>query len=268
MKTLEDIGISIWVQLVIILGITLLNGYFVMAKTALTSVNKDKLKALKKEGDGKSEEVLEFIEEPRTITSTVSVITTFIGILVSAFAAIGISLPLGNYMKSIGISYGREIAIILVTVVLSLFFLVIGKLYPESFAKQHSRAISRIVVTPMKILVKITMPFTWIAYGISGIFLIITRQQVNVKNKKLKADDKLAYEIMTPIKDISFKNIEKISKAHVYSENKSVAELFLQLKKSEDGVAFLIDEDNRFSGMITMKDLTDEIKKEGKEEEK
>ena len=135
---------------------------------------------------------------------------------------------LGAFLTKFGIPYGNQIAVVLVTMILSYITLVLGELYPKRIALQHSETIAMMVVKPLIVMSKITKPFVWLLSVSVNLLLRLTRQSVDVEDEEFSEDevmsmlevgqetgvlkeegkkminaifdfdDKLAYEIMTP----------------------------------------------------------------------
>ena len=230
-----DPGSSMTIQFVLIIVLILVNAYFSMTEMAVVSVNKNKMKVLAQEGSRKAEAVLKLLENPNGFLSTIQVVITLAGFLNSAAAAVGISDDLGLIIQeTFGISevLATDIAIVVVTLLLSYVTLVLGELYPKRIAMQHPEKIAMLVVRPINFIGAIAKPFVWFLSVSVNILLRLTRQQVNVDNEEFSEDevksmleagqesgvlkeegrkminsifefdDKLAYEIMTPRTDV------------------------------------------------------------------
>lgn len=227
-----DQGITLgWLLLFlsILIGI---NAYFAAAETALITINRNRVKILAQEGDKKSQLILNLLEEPNNFLSTVQVAITLAGFLASAVAATGMAGLVGNLLSKISVPYPNQVAVFLMTVVLSYFSLVLGELFPKRIAMQHSLKIARFTVTSIIFSAKIAAPFVWLLSSSVTLLLKITRQNITGEadgfsedevmsmvevgqesgfikedgarmiNSIFAFDDKLAYEIMTPRTDV------------------------------------------------------------------
>ncbi len=215
-------------QIVILILLTLINAFFSCAEMAMVSSNKGKIKRLAEEGNRSARLVLKFLEEPTKFLSTIQVAITLAGFFSSASAASGLSSPLGEWFLKHHISYGNQIALVTVTLILSYFTLVFGELVPKKVAMQKPEAISMFCVKPIKAVSKIAYPFiklltfstnlVTMPFGMKEgnteeilsreelISLVNEGQAHGVLNKKEKEminsimefDEKTAKEIMTP----------------------------------------------------------------------
>lgn len=154
-----DSNNSFLVQLLLITFLTLINAFFAGAEMAIVSVNKKKLRTMGKEGNKKANTLLKVLKEPSKFLSTIQVGITFAGFFSSAFAAVGISDDLGQVLTKIGIPFGKNIAFIGVTLILSYMILVFGELVPKRIALQHSEKFAMFAIKPINAFSKIMTPF-------------------------------------------------------------------------------------------------------------
>lgn len=227
-----DPSMSVGLQLFFLAVLILINAYFASAEMAIVSVNKNRVKILAQEGDKKAKLILDFLENPNRFLSTIQVAITLAGFLASASAATGMSDDIAGYLLKLHIPYPTQVAVVLVTVVLSYFTLVFGELYPKRMALQHSLKIARFTVGSIIFISRITAPFVWLLSTSVTILLKLTKQGIineqdgysedEVKsmvevgqetgflkedgakmiNSIFAFDDKLAYEVMTPRTDV------------------------------------------------------------------
>ncbi len=219
-------------QLILLAVLILVNAYFAAAEMAIVSVNKNRIRTLAHEGNKKAKALNELIEEPNKFLSAIQVIITLAGFLTSAEAAVSFSDDVGSWLSGFGIPYGQEIAVIVVTLVLSFFTLVFGELFPKRLAMLHADGIAMAVVKPILFISSVFKPFVWLLSITVTILLKICRQRTDVTNveyseddivsmlevgqesgelkeegKKMITgifafDDMLAYEVMTPRTDV------------------------------------------------------------------
>ncbi len=146
-------------QLIIIFFLTLLNAFFAAAEMAIVSVNKKRVKIKAEEGDKKSKMLLKILKEPSRFLSTIQVGITFAGFFSSASAAVGISEDLGKVLSNLGIPFGKDVAFIGVTIILSYIILVFGELVPKRMALQDAEKFSMRAIKPINLFAKLMKPF-------------------------------------------------------------------------------------------------------------
>jgi putative hemolysin len=236
---LEPEPANITSQLILIVILTMLNAFFAAAEMAIVSLNKNKLKLLVEEGNKKAQLLIKLLEEPTKFLSTVQVGITLAGFFSSASAATGLSDDLAQYLNRFNIPYSGQIALIVVTIILSFITLVFGELFPKRLALQKSEAIAMFSIRPIVFVSKITVPFvkllsfsTNILVSLAGVDKegldekvskeelksmvevgqehgVINATEKEMINSIFEFDDKLAYEVMTPRTDVYLIDIEK-----------------------------------------------------------
>lgn len=225
-------GNSILIQLLFLVFLTMVNAFFACAEMASVSVNKNKIKMLADSGNKKAQLIQKLLEDPTKFLSTIQVAITLSGFFASASAATGISKQLGETITSLNIPYGEQIALVLVTIILSYTTLVFGELVPKRIALQKAEQLSLFCARPVMVVSTIASPFIKFLTGSTNLVLrlfgmktenleeqisreeirsMVEAGQVNgVFNKTEKEminsifafDDKLSREIMTPRTDV------------------------------------------------------------------
>ncbi|WP_454053133.1 hemolysin family protein [Clostridium sp. Marseille-Q7071] len=225
-------------QLILIVILTLINAFFASAEMAIVSLNKNKMKILAEEGNKKAKLLLKLMEEPTKFLSTIQVGITLAGFFSSASAATGLSGDLAQYLNRFNIPYSGQIALIIVTIILSYITLVFGELFPKRVALQKSETIAMISVMPILYISKITVPFVKLLSASTNILIrlfgleidgldekvskeeikslvevgqehgVINETEKEMINSIFDFDDKLADEVMTPRTEVYLINID------------------------------------------------------------
>lgn len=146
-------------QLLLIFVLILINAFFASAEMAIVSLNKNKIHLLAENNDKRAIAVEKLLEEPTKFLSTIQIGITLAGLFSSAAAATGIAEYIGVYLMRTGIAYGQEIALVLITIVLSYITLVLGELVPKRIALQKSEQIALVTVRPITFIAKVATPF-------------------------------------------------------------------------------------------------------------
>jgi gliding motility-associated protein GldE len=134
-------------ELIALMFLFILSGFFSGSETALMSVNRVKIRHLAQEGDSKAKTVDNLLDQPDKLLTTILVGNNLINIAASSIAtALAIAL-FGN--KGVGIATG----------VVTLFILIFGEITPKSFATQNPILASKWVAKYIKIFSYIFAPF-------------------------------------------------------------------------------------------------------------
>ncbi len=127
------------VELLVIVLLVLLNGVFVAAEIALITVRRSRLEQLVDEGRRGARRVRRVAEDPGRFLAVIQLGITFIGFLASAFAAVSLVAGLNSFLEGLGVGseLAGAIALLTVTLLLSLYTIVFGELVPKSLALAH-----------------------------------------------------------------------------------------------------------------------------------
>jgi putative hemolysin len=150
---------NIFLQFLLILILILVNAFFAASEMSIVSLNKNKITLLANEGNNKAKLILNLMTEPSRFLATIQVGITVAGFLASASAATTISQHLAQYMKNLNIPASDQLALFVITLLLSFFTLVLGELFPKRVALQYADQIALAVIKPILYLSKITLPF-------------------------------------------------------------------------------------------------------------
>ena len=150
-------------EILIILALLLVNGVFAMYEIALVSSSKARLETMVRNGSKKAGRVLELLEEPEKILSTIQVGITLIGIVSGAYGGTTLAddvQPLFEKIPALEV-YAGKLAMIVVVGGITYLSLIIGELVPKSLALNRPEQLA-VTFTPfMCVLTKITWPFVW-----------------------------------------------------------------------------------------------------------
>lgn len=142
----DDPGSPIFTQLIIIVILTLINAFFAAAEMAMVSVDKNQFAMRAENGDRKAAKVLAILDEPSRFLSTIQVGITLAGFFNSASAAMGLSGRLGGFIAQFGVPFAKDLAFIVITIILSYITLVFGELVPKRVALQNPERFSKLSI--------------------------------------------------------------------------------------------------------------------------
>lgn len=174
-------------QLILILVLTLLNAFFASAEMALVSLNKGRVKSQADQGDKKAIKLMKLLEDPSNFLATIQVCITLAGFFSSASAATSIATRIEPVFGE-G-TFAKELAIIVVTVILSYITLVFGELYPKRVALQKSEMISRLSVTPIRIVGFLLRPFVKFLSFSTNTLVKLTRMDKAGEEEKMTREE-------------------------------------------------------------------------------
>jgi len=151
---------SVFADLVLILFLIVLNGFFVAVEIAYVTVRRTRLSELADQGDQRAARAIRLLRDPGRLLAVIQVAITFLGALASAVAAVSIvelvSTPLS------GVSWIGEraaaLALLIVTLLVSIVSIVLGELIPKGFALAHPDQIALVASRPISLFAKLISP--------------------------------------------------------------------------------------------------------------
>lgn len=151
-------------EILIIIGLVLLNGVFAMSEMSLVSSRKFKLENSKKKGNKGAKVALELSENPTKFLSTVQIGITLIGILLGVYSGENLTSDVALFLAQFEPlrPYAPNIATGVVVVTVTYISIVLGELLPKRLGMTFPEPITIILARPMKILSAITSPFVWL----------------------------------------------------------------------------------------------------------
>ncbi|MBE5944694.1 MAG: HlyC/CorC family transporter [Lachnospiraceae bacterium] len=158
------------IQLVVLIILLILSGFFSSCETALTTVNKIKLKALADEGSKSAAKVIKITDKPGKLLSTILIGNNIVNISASALATTLTTEVFGS--KFIGISTG----------ILTILVLIFGEVTPKTLATQNAVKLSLFFVHPIAFLMIVLTPAIWLLDLITGVIFKILRIDTSAKN--------------------------------------------------------------------------------------
>lgn len=240
----DDADANVFPQLILVLVLTLVNAFFAMSELAVLSVNKANIKNLADDGNKKAKLVQKLNEDQTKFLSTIQVGITLAGFFSSATAAVGLSESLGALLESWNIPNGEAFAIVIITILLSLFTLIFGELFPKRIALANPDKIAMFVVYPINFLKIITTPIVKFLSGTCNLL------------GKITGLNKVSGDKVTP-DEIIYVVEEGVSDGTIDEEKQKMIESVL---KFEDLTAtdvmtprtstYMIDIDDKFSDYI------------------
>jgi putative hemolysin len=179
-------------EILLILGLILLNGVFSMAEIALVSARKARLEAQANKGDKRAKEALELANHPDTFLSTVQIGITLIGILTGILSGEKLKSDFVAFINRFDFlrEYSNGVATALIVIVVTYFSLVLGELVPKRLGLARPELIAKTLAKPMRILSRVTHPFIWLlsksSYVLIKLFNIKTKDN-QVTEEEIKA---------------------------------------------------------------------------------
>ncbi len=148
-------------EILLLVGLILLNGVFAMSEIALITARRARLARHADEGDTAAQIAIKLHDTPTRFLSTVQVGITSIGILSGIIGEGALAEPLSRWLQSIGMKTDTShiAATALVVIVITYVSIVIGELVPKRIGQFNPEGIARRVARPMMFLAILARPF-------------------------------------------------------------------------------------------------------------
>lgn len=266
-------------QILVIIILILLNAFFAAAEIAFISLNDAKIDIQAKQGNKKAKKIKEMLVNPSKFLATIQIGITLAGFLSSAFAsetfASELAPILNNWIPALSLTAWNNIAIIVITIILSYFTLIFGELVPKRLAMKNCEKIAFASIGIIKTISIITSPFvkflTFSTNIVSRLFGVseneeetvteeeirmmidvgeekgtIDEEEKNMLNNVFEFNDKVVSEIMIPRTEI-----------FALDMNMSIAEVIEEL--SEDlrysRIPVYDEKIDKIKGIVYIKDI-------------
>ena len=304
-----------------------MSAFFSSAETALTTVNKIRVRTLAENGDKQAEYVLKIIEDPSKMLSAILIGNNVVNLYASSLATVLATHIWGN--KIVGIATG----------ILTLLILIFGEITPKTVATIQAERIAFRFAKIIYYIMTVLTPVIFVVNQLSFLVLKLLRVDVKAKGESITEDelrtivevsheegvieseekkminnvfdfgDAVARDVMLPKVNMTFVDVdatydelmevfrsEKYTRYPVYEETtdnvigivnikdlflipkdkefklrdylrepyytyefKKTTELMVELRKTMNSVAIVLDEYGATAGLITLEDMLEEI---------
>jgi len=182
------------VQILVIVLLTLLGGVFVAAEIALVTMRRTRIDQLADEGNRSARRVKHLIAQPGRFLAVTQIGLTFLGFLASAYAAVNLTMSLEIAFERTGLpilsTSAGGLALVIVTLLLSLFTIIFGELVPKSLALAHTEAfalrLSGLIVLLLRVLGPLVRVLTAITTSVARLLGAGDQAQGVMSTEELK----------------------------------------------------------------------------------
>ncbi len=156
-------------EILVLIGLTLLEAFFVAAEIALVSIRRSRIDQLVEEGSGSARRVRRLLDDPGRFLAVSQLGLTFIGFFASAYAAVSLADGLTRVLVNAGMSASSAelAALIIVTVLLAMFTIVFAELVPKTLALAHPERFALALSRPIDALARIFGPVVAVLTGVT-----------------------------------------------------------------------------------------------------
>ncbi len=256
-------------QLILVLVLVMLSAFFSSAETALTCVNKIRIRSLVDEGVKKAQSVNKLIEDPTKMLSAILIGNNIVNLSASSLATTFAM----NLCQSLGMPQQESLFISAGTGILTILVLIFGEITPKSLATRNAEKLSLLYGDIIYFMTQVLTPVIFVvnkmAYGLMRLMKIdpnekgasmtetelrtildvshedgvIESEERRMITNVVDFGDSLAKDVMVPHIDVIFADIdasydelvelfeeEKFSRLPVYEESRDNVVGIINLK--------------------------------------
>ena len=152
-------------EVLVILLLILLNGFFALSEMALVSAKRSRLQAVAEQGRSGAKSALALLEDPTTFLSAIQIGITLIGMLTGVYSGATLADWLAQVARwpRCGESlHRRRFRFGIVVVIVTFVSLIIGELVPKRVALTHAESLAMFVAPIMRVFARAMAPGVWL----------------------------------------------------------------------------------------------------------
>ena len=164
------------IQLIILLVLLFLSAFFSSAETAMTTVNRIRIRSLADDGNARAKTLLKITDDPAKFLSAILIGNNIVNL---SAASLTTSLAYGLGGSMVAIASG----------ILTLLILLFGEITPKTMATIHSEKISLLYAPVISIFIRLMTPVIFIVNKLSMGVLFLLRVDPNKKQDPITEDE-------------------------------------------------------------------------------
>ncbi len=180
-------------EILIVLILTLLNGFFSMSEMALVTLRKTRVEEMSKGGNRRARIVELLRENPENLFATIQVGISVITIAASAFAGGSIGRDLSSYLSGASIPFiaqnAATISFVVVVALIAYVNITIGELIPKSMGLRYAETIALFAAYPIWWLSRLSGWLIKILNVSSNIVLGLFKDSTNFTESRLSEEE-------------------------------------------------------------------------------
>ena len=155
---------NLTLELLAILGLICVNGFFAMAEMALIAARRSRLSSLAAAGNRRAALCLRLLDHPESFLSAVQIGITLAGVLASAYGGATLANSLAEAMKTQPAlaPHAHALSLAAVVVPIALLTLILGELVPKRLALVHPERLAMAAAPTMRGLMLASRPAVWL----------------------------------------------------------------------------------------------------------
>lgn len=153
-----------YIEIGIVLLLTLLNGLLAMSELAIVSARTARLQVMADRGGRGAATAIRLAADPGRFLSSVQIGITLVGVLSGAFSGATLGARLSDFLLAQGVSSGVAMPLGVGSVVVAITYLslTVGELVPKQIALRAPEAVAARVAPMMQVIASVAAPLIWV----------------------------------------------------------------------------------------------------------
>ena len=178
-------GPSDAVNILILVVLLILSAYFSSAETALTTVNKIRLRDLAEEKNKAAKRVLKLIEEPSKMLSAVLICNNIVNLSASSIS----TSYAFSICKRMGLEDSTSLGAGIATGILTVLILIFGEITPKNLATKNAEKMSLLYSSSILFITHLLTPIIFVVNQIARFFLFVLRVDTSKESSGITEDE-------------------------------------------------------------------------------
>jgi CBS domain containing-hemolysin-like protein len=166
-------------QLILIVLLVIINGYFVASEYALVAIRRTRIDELVKQGNSVARLVARALDNRVSYISATQLGNTIVGLILGWIGEPAVAgylqLFFASFSKGFASFLAHGLSIVIAFVFITFLTIVIGELVPKTIALQKAETVSFIVIAPLSVFVRLFAPFISVLNRSSNLILRLFR---------------------------------------------------------------------------------------------
>lgn len=153
-----------YIEIGIVLCLTLLNGLLAMSELAIVSARSARLQVMADRGSKGAATAIRLAADPGRFLSSVQIGITLVGVLSGAFSGATLGARLSEFLLAQGVAPGVALPLGVGSVVVAITYLslIVGELVPKQIALRAPEAVAARVAPMMQVVATVAAPLIWV----------------------------------------------------------------------------------------------------------
>ncbi|MGR3527355.1 MAG: hemolysin family protein [Paracoccaceae bacterium] len=153
-----------YIEIGIVLCLTLLNGLLAMSELAIVSARTARLQLMADRGSKGAVTAIRLAADPGRFLSSVQIGITLVGVLSGAFSGATLGARLSDFLLAQGVSSGVALPLGVGSVVVAITYLslIVGELVPKQIALRAPEAVAARMAPMMQLVATVAAPLIWV----------------------------------------------------------------------------------------------------------